>query len=71
MSLGDKIRQARRLAGIQQGWLAAQVGISQNAMHKIEVGTTTDPRFSHVCKIAEVLQLSLDTLAGREEVCHG
>lgn len=62
MTLGEKIRQARVAAGIGQGWLAAQVGISQNSMHKIETERTPDPHFSHVRKLAEALHLSLDAM---------
>jgi len=64
MTLGERIRQARRLRGMGQGELAGKVELSQNAMHKIEVGRTPDPRLSHVRAIAEVLDVSLEYLAG-------
>lgn len=64
MGLGERIRQARRARGMGQGELAGKVELSQNAMHKIEVGRTPDPRLSHVRAIAEVLNVSLEYLAG-------
>jgi hypothetical protein len=49
---------------MSQGQLAALVGISNNAMHKIEVGHTPDPRLSHVSTMARALGVSLEYLAG-------
>jgi transcriptional regulator with XRE-family HTH domain len=64
MTLGERIRQARRARGLGQGALAGKVRLSQNAMHKIEVGRTPDPRLSHVRAIAVTLDVSLEYLAG-------
>jgi ribosome-binding protein aMBF1 (putative translation factor) len=62
MTLGDCIHLARRAHDLSQSELAALVGLSTNAVHKIEVGDTADPHFSHVRKLAEVLHLSLDAM---------
>jgi len=70
MSLGERIRQARRSRGMGQGELAGKIRLSQNAMHKIEVGRTPDPRLSHVVKMAEVLGVSLEYLAGLTDDPH-
>jgi transcriptional regulator with XRE-family HTH domain len=64
MTLGERIRQSRRARGMSQLALSRLVDISNNAMHKIEVGQTTDPRLSHVRAIAEALGVSLEYLAG-------
>jgi transcriptional regulator with XRE-family HTH domain len=52
---------------MKQSELAAHIGISRNAMSLIEKGTS-DPAFSRVQKIAEVLKTSLDYLGGRKDV---
>jgi transcriptional regulator with XRE-family HTH domain len=64
MTLGARIRQSRRARGMSQLALSRLVDISNNAMHKIEVGQTPDPRLSHVRKVAEALDVSLEYLAG-------
>ena len=63
-SLGTRIRQARRAAGLTQAGLAVRVGVSTTTLHKIEVGRIPDPRVSTVVKIADVLQVRLDALVG-------
>ena len=62
MTLGECIHLARRAHAFSQSDLAARVGLSTNAVHKIEVGATPDPHFSHVRKLAAVLHLSLDAM---------
>jgi len=51
---------------MKQAELASRIGISRNAMSLIEKGTS-DPAFSRVQKIAEVLKTSLDYLGGRKD----
>jgi ribosome-binding protein aMBF1 (putative translation factor) len=63
MTLGECIHLARRAHAMSQSELAALVGLSTNAVHRIEVGATPDPRFSHVRKMAAVLHLDLAALA--------
>jgi transcriptional regulator with XRE-family HTH domain len=53
-TIGQRIRQARRLAVLSQGELALKVGMSQNALSFIETGKST-PRMSTIRKIAEAL----------------
>jgi transcriptional regulator with XRE-family HTH domain len=65
-SLGLRIRLARTRRGMRQAELAAAIGVSRNAMSLIEKGTS-DPAFSRVQKIAEVLKTSLDYLGGRKD----
>ena len=64
--LGLRIRLARTRRGMKQAELASRIGISRNAMSLIEKGTS-DPAFSRVQKIAEVLKTSLDYLGGRKD----
>jgi len=65
-SLGLRIRLARTRRGMKQAELADAIGISRNAMSLIEKGTS-DPAFSRVQKMAEVLKTSLDYLGGKKE----
>ena len=64
--LGLRIRLARTRRGIKQAELAESIGVSRNAMCLIEKGTS-DPAFSWVQKIAEVLKTSLDYLGGKKD----
>lgn len=64
-SLGERIRRARCCYGMSQAELARRIKVSANAMHKIEVGATPDPRVSHIAAIADVLGVSMDALLGR------
>lgn len=70
MTLGERIRHARQHYGMSQAELARRIGVSKTTMNNIEMGETTDPGFSHVLHIAETLHLSLDALAGRDDVAY-
>jgi transcriptional regulator with XRE-family HTH domain len=65
--LGRRIRRARLHRDITQKDLAGLVGISRNAMNKLEKGETRDPRMSHLKKLADALGVTMDYLAGRED----
>jgi transcriptional regulator with XRE-family HTH domain len=65
-TLGARIRQARLLYGMSQTELARRVGISKTAMNQIEMGETADPRLSRIRAIADILGVSMDYLAGRQ-----
>jgi putative transcriptional regulator len=66
-TLGRRIRRARLHRDITQKALAELVGISRNAMNKLEKGETLDPHMSHLCKLADALGVSMDYLAGRKD----
>jgi len=66
-SLGARIRRARMRYGMSQAELARRIKISLNAMNKIELGETPDPRASRIKAIADVLHVSADYLLGRED----
>jgi transcriptional regulator with XRE-family HTH domain len=65
-SVGMRIRLARTRRHINQAELSRLIGISRNAMNLIEQDRS-DPGFSRLLKIAEVLNVSLDYLGGRKE----
>ncbi|HOP19737.1 MAG TPA: helix-turn-helix domain-containing protein [Amphiplicatus sp.] len=61
-SIGDRIRQARKAAGLNQAALAARVGVTQPAVANWESGVH-DPRRMMLAKLAEALSTPLDWLA--------
>ena len=66
-TLGERIRKERLLYGMSQTELAKRVGISKTAMNQIEMGETADPRLSRIRAIADILGVSMDYLAGRQD----
>jgi len=66
-SIGERIRKARVKYGMSQAELARRIQVSLNAMNKIELGETPDPRASRIRAIADVLRVSADYLLGRKD----
>ena len=62
-SIGERIRAARKQAGLNQTALAARVGVSQPAVATWESGVH-DPRRLMIAKIAKALGVSSDWLGG-------
>ena len=63
-SLGFRIRLTRMKRDISQRKLAELIGVSKTTMNEIEQNTS-DLRASNLKKIADVLNVSMDYLAGR------
>ena len=63
--IGERVRAARREAGLSQTELGKRVGYSLNGIAKIERGET-DPKFSSLVKIADALNLSIVDLVLEE-----
>lgn len=57
---GDAIRSIRELAGFSQSAFAVKIGITRQALAKIEAGGGTDPR--NVKRAAEVLGVPITAL---------
>lgn len=62
VSIGERIRDARRTAGLSQVDLAVKVGVSQPAVANWESGVH-DPRRLMLARIADALGVSADWLA--------
>ena len=58
---GERIRAYRLESGLSTGELAAQLGITQNAIVNWEIGVSR-PDFSYVAKLCKALSISADTL---------
>lgn len=63
VSIGDRIREARKQQALSQTDLARRVGVTQPAVANWESGVH-DPRRLMLAKIADVLEVSADWLAG-------
>lgn len=61
-AIGERIRHARKSAGLNQAALAARVGVTQPAVANWESGVH-DPRRMMLAKLAEALSTSLEWLA--------
>jgi transcriptional regulator with XRE-family HTH domain len=61
-TIGERIRAARKAAGLNQAALAERVGVSQPAVANWESGVH-DPRRLMLAKLAEALETPLDWLA--------
>ena len=55
-TLGGRIKTARKKLGITALALASQVGVTENAIRKIESGSSAEPRFSTGVRIAQALR---------------
>src|SRR5215208_6719250 len=66
MSIGSRVKQARKLAGITQEELAREADLSLPAVARLERDGITDPHFSTLAKLARALGVTVSTLAGEE-----
>lgn len=65
-SLPERLKEMREARGLTQTRVAELLGVSLRVYHRWESGNAM-PHFDTVVKIADVLQVSLDELAGRKE----
>lgn len=70
MSLGERIKALRRRAGLSQEQVAEQVGVSRQAVAKWEAGHSA-PSTENLRKLAQVLQVGLEELAGEPAAACG
>lgn len=60
--IGEKIRKMRINRGISEAELARRCGMAPSTLHNIEKGVSRNPSWYIICKIAKVLDVSLDEL---------
>lgn len=65
MIIADRLRMARMGRGLSQEALAEKSGVSQNTIYSYETGIRL-PGAKILIAIADVLEVSLDWLCGRE-----
>jgi transcriptional regulator with XRE-family HTH domain len=59
----DRLRETREQRGVSQRELGRLCGIAETMIHRYETGKT-DPSASHLCLMAEKLEVSTDYLLG-------
>lgn len=67
MSLKERLRRARKAAGLSQEQVAYRAGITVSALRKVEDGSVTDPKLSTLLGLRRVLRLDLEELAAELE----
>ena len=65
MELRERLAQTRKARGLSQEELAAQVGVSRQAVSKWETGDAL-PDLPKLLALADTLHMSVDALCGRE-----
>lgn len=64
--LAERVREARRRAGVNQWQLAEAAGVSNETISRIERGRFS-PALPTLCRIAKALDVSLDHLVGLKD----
>lgn len=67
MTIGDRIKYYRKMAGLTQEELALKIGTQKQAINKYETGKVTNIPIERFQKMAEVLGVSPAELMGRKE----
>ena len=62
---GDNIKRLRKNKGLKQQEIAELLGVKRNTYSDWENGKT-DPSFENLVKLADLFDVSLDWLFGRE-----
>ena len=66
MTLGEKLKEARKQAGLSQEKMAEKIGVSRQAITKWENGTGT-PDIANLMAIANLFQITVDELLSNEK----
>ena len=64
---GARLKELRKRNNLTQKELAEQIGIKQNSYSDWENGKT-EPSFENLIKLADLFEVSLDCLLGREQM---
>ena len=68
--IGRQVRRLRRERGISAGTLAKRVGVTENAIRKLESGDSQEPRFSTGLRIARALQVEPREILGKKGAAY-
>ena len=61
---GEKVKRARRLAGLSQVELAEKAGVSENTIWRLETDRSAIARWSNMRSIAKALNVEVRDLIG-------
>jgi transcriptional regulator with XRE-family HTH domain len=64
MTFAERLRAARKAAGLSQGQLAAATGLSVSLIAQMEQGHTADPKMSTLLLLGKALGVTVSELAG-------
>jgi HTH-type transcriptional regulator/antitoxin HipB len=64
MTLGERLRQLREVAGLSQSELARRAGIPQPIISRVESGAQPNLTLEYARRICRVLGVALELLAG-------
>lgn len=67
MDIGERIRVARKIAGLTQEQVAKRTDLSLRAVGDIERGLVPDPHISSLRQIARALGIPVEALVTEEE----
>ncbi|MEY8425137.1 helix-turn-helix transcriptional regulator [Lachnospiraceae bacterium 38-14] len=67
IAIGQRIKEKRKEAGLNQKELAAKIGLSEASVSKYEHGKVEDATHNMLIKFADVLGVSVSWLLGLEE----
>ena len=62
VTLGDRIKTARKKTGLSQADMARKIDASINAINMLEMGHITNPHMQRMVQIATLCGVSLDYL---------
>lgn len=62
----ENLKQLRTLKKLSQAKLAQLLSVTQQCVSEWELGKT-EPTLSYLVKLADIFEISLDLLCGREE----
>lgn len=65
-NIGSRIREFRTERGLKQKEMADKIGVHRTSLSSYENGKRI-PDIFMLCRIADVFQISLDKLIGREQ----
>jgi transcriptional regulator with XRE-family HTH domain len=66
VNIGDRVRLARRAAGLSQEEVARRAGIGLNAVNRLERGESSDPHYSTLQGLARALGVPIELLVKEE-----
>src|SRR5688572_31029936 len=65
--IATNLRTLRKVRGLSQPELAAQVGISPRTLARLEAGEVADPSINHVRALSRALGVTVDLLSECED----